>query len=137
MERWKERQPIVRENNNWDCCRDPYQRGEGSCAEPTKAFKSRRPLCIHYNRSLSNAERYVAFLHHAYDENEAEQGDGYVISGNSFDPSESSSLGVDRDREQRKLNDYVESMPSKPADYMSNEDTSSDLGNGFENLCWY
>jgi hypothetical protein len=41
----------------------------------------------------------------------------------------------DRDREQRELNDYIESMPSRPADYMSHEDTSSDSGNGFENLC--
>jgi hypothetical protein len=40
-----------------------------------------------------------------------------------------------RDREQRELNDYVESMPNRPADYMSDEDTSSDSGNGFENLC--
>jgi hypothetical protein len=50
MERWKERQPIKRENHDCDCCRDPYQRGEGACGEPTKAFKSHRPLRIHYDR---------------------------------------------------------------------------------------
>jgi hypothetical protein len=63
------------------------------------------------------------------------QGEGYAVSGDSFDPSESSSLGADRDREQRELNNYAESMPSRPTDYMSHEDTSSDSGNGFENLC--
>jgi hypothetical protein len=135
MERWKERQPIKRENHDCDYYRDPYRRGEGACGEPTKAFKSRRPLHIHYDRGFNNVERYAAFLRHAYDENEAVQGEGYAISGDSFDPSESSSSGADRDREQRDLNDYAESMPSRPADYMSDEDTSSDSGNGFENLC--
>jgi hypothetical protein len=71
MERWKERQPIVRENHDCDCCRDPYQREEGACGEPTKAFKSRRPLCIHYDRGLSNIKRYATFMRHVYDENEA------------------------------------------------------------------
>jgi hypothetical protein len=135
MERWKERQPIKRENHDCDCCRDPYRRREGACGEPTKAFKSRRPLCIHYDRGLNNAERYAAFLRHAYDKNEAVQGEGYAVSGDSFDPSESSSSGADRDREQLELNDYAENMPSRPDDYMSDEDTSSDSGNGFENLC--
>ena len=135
MERWKERQPIRRENHACDCCRDPYRFGEGSCGEPTKAFKSRRPLRIHYGRGLSNAQWYAAFLRHAWDESEAVQGEGYEISGDSFDPSNSSSSGDDRDRKQIELNDYVESKPSRPADYMSDEDTSSDSGNGFENLC--
>jgi hypothetical protein len=135
MERWKERQPIKRENHDCDCCRDPYRRGEGACGEPTKVFKSRRPLRIHYDRGLNKAERYAAFLRHAYDENEAVQGEGYVVSGDSFDPSESSSSGADRDREQWELNDYAENMPSRPADYMSDEDTSSDSGNDFGNLC--
>ena len=135
MECWKERQPIVCENHNCDYCRDLDQRGEGSCGEPIKAFKSCRPLRIHYNRGLSNAERYAAFLRHAYDENEAMQGEGYAVSGDSFDPSESSSSSTDRNREQQQLNDYVESMPSKPADYISDEDTSSDSRNSFENLC--
>jgi hypothetical protein len=135
MECWKEWQPIKRENHDCDYCRDPYQRGEGACGKPTKAFKSRRPLRIHYDRGLNNAERYAAFLRHAYDENEAMQGEGYAVSGDSFDPSKSPSSGADRDREQWELNDYAESMPSRPADYMSDEDTSSDSGNGFKNLC--
>jgi hypothetical protein len=136
MERWKEWQPIVCENRDCDCYRDPYQRREGACGEPTKAFKSlRRPLCIHSDRGLSNAERYATFLRHAYDENEAVQGEGYAVSGDSFDPSKSSSSCADRDREQRELNNYAENKPSRPADYMSNGDTSSDSGNGFENLC--
>ena len=70
-----------------------------------------------------------------YDENEAVKREGYVVSSNSFNPSESSSSCADRDMEQRELNDYAESMPSKLADYMSDDDTSNDLGNGFENLC--
>jgi hypothetical protein len=136
MERWKERQPNVHEDRDCDCCRDPYRRREGACGESTKAFKSRRPLHIHYDKGLNNAERYAAFLWHAYDENEVVQGGGYAVSGDSFDPSELSLSCVDRDKEQRKLNYYTESMPSRPADYMSDEDTSSDSGNGFENLCW-
>jgi hypothetical protein len=137
MERWKERQPIMRENHDCDCCKDLYQRGEEACGEPTKAFKSRRLLRIHYDMGLSDAERYAAFMRHAYDENEAIQGEGYVVSSDSFDPSESSLSCADRDWEQRELNDYAKSMPSRPADFMSDEDTSSDLGNGFENLCRY
>jgi hypothetical protein len=135
MERWKEQQPIVHENHDCDYCRDLYRRGEGACGEPTKTFKSRRPLCIHYDKGLSNAKRYAAFMRHAYDENEAVQSEGYVVSGDSFDPSESSSSCADRYREQRELDDYGLSLPSRPADYMSDEDTSSDSGNGFENLC--
>ena len=135
MECWKERQPIVHENHNCDCCRDPYQRGEGTCGEPTKAFKSHRPLCIHYGKGLRNVKRYAAFLLHAYDENEVVgEGEGYAVSGDSFDPSKSSSSYASRDREQWELNDYAESMPSRLADYMSDEDTSNDSGNGFENL---
>jgi hypothetical protein len=53
-----------------------------------------------------------------YDENEAVQGEGYVVSGDSFDPSESSSSGADRDRKQRELNDYAESIPSRPTYYL-------------------
>ena len=135
MERWKEQQPIIHENHNCDCCRDPYRRGEGSCGEPTKAFKSHRPLRIHYDRGLNNAERYAAFLWHVYDEHVVVQEGGYVVSGDSFDPSESSLSSIDRNREQRELNDYVESMPSRPANYMSDEDTSNDSRNGSENLC--
>ena len=33
-----ERQPILYENPNCNYCRDPYQRGEGSCGESAKAF---------------------------------------------------------------------------------------------------
>jgi hypothetical protein len=89
----------VREYHDCDCCRDPYRRGEGACGEPTKAFKSRRPLCIHYDRGLSNAKRYAAFMWHAYDENEEVQGEGYAVSGNSFKSSESSLSCANRYRE--------------------------------------
>ena len=135
IECWKERQPIVHENHNSNYCRDPYRKREGSCNKPTKIFKSCRPLCIHYDRGLNNVERYVAFLQHAYDENEAKQGEGYVVSSNSFDSSESSLSSTDRDKEQRELNDYAENMPSRPTDYPFDEDTPSDSRNGFENLC--
>ena len=64
------------------------------------------------------------------------QGKSYAVFGDSFDLNKSSSSSVDRDREQRELNDYAESMPSRPTDYMSDEDTPSDSGYGFENLCW-
>ena len=136
IECWKERQPIVYENHNCNYCKDPYQRGVGACGEPTKAFKLHRPLCIYYDRGLNNAERYATFLRHAYDEIEAMQGKSYAVSGNSFNPSKSSLLCANREREQQELNNYAKSMPSKPADYMSDGDTSSDSGNGFENLCW-
>jgi hypothetical protein len=46
------------------------------------------------------------------------QGEGYVVSSDSFDPSESSSSGADRDRKQRELNDYAESIPSRPTYYL-------------------
>jgi hypothetical protein len=134
MERWKNRQPVVRANRDCDCCVAPYRRGEGYCGEPAKAFRTRRPIRIHYDRGLSNAERYAAFMRHAYDQNEAVAEEGYVVSGDSFDPSVSSSSSVERHREQREEADYGSSMPSKPAHYMSDEVTSSDSGNGFKNL---
>jgi hypothetical protein len=133
MERWRERQPIMRANRDCDCYIASYRR-EGYFGEPAKAFRTRRPLRIHYDRGLSNAERHAAFMRHAYDENEVVAEEGYVVSGDSFDPSVSSSSSVERHREQREEADYGSSMPSKPAHYMSDEDTSSDSGNGFENL---
>jgi hypothetical protein len=124
----------VRANQDCDCCVVPYRRGEGYCGEPAKAFRTRRPHCIHYDRGLSNAEPYAAFMRHAYDENEAVAGEGYTVSGNSFDPNVSSSSSVERHREQCEEADYGSSMPSRPAHYISDEDTSSNSGNGFENL---
>jgi hypothetical protein len=134
MERWRERQPIVRENRDCNCCVVPYRRGEGYYGEPTKAFPTRRPLRIHYDRGLSNAERYAAFIWHAYDENEVVAGEGYAVSSDSFDPKVSSSSSVERYREQREIDDYGSSMPRMPTHYMSGKDTSSNSGNGFENL---
>jgi hypothetical protein len=134
MERWREKQPIVQANQECDCCVIPYQRGEGYCGKLAKAFRTRRPLHIHYDRGLSNAECYASFMQHAYDENEVVAGEEYAISGDSFDPNVSSSSSIERHREQREEADYGSSMPSKPAHYMSNKDTSSDSGNGFENL---
>jgi hypothetical protein len=99
MERWRARQPIVRANRDCDCVVAPYRRGKGYCGEPAKAFRSRRPLRIHYDRGLSNAERYAAFMQHAYDESEAVVGEGYQVSGNSFDPSKSTSSSTKRYRE--------------------------------------
>jgi hypothetical protein len=64
MERWKERQPIVRANRDCDCYVVPYRRGEGYCGEPAKAFRTRRPVRIHYDRGLSNAECYATFMRH-------------------------------------------------------------------------
>jgi hypothetical protein len=134
MERWRAQQPIVRASQNCDCAVAPYRRGEGYCGEPTKAFQSRRPLQIHYDKGLSNAEWYAAFMWHAYDESEAIAGEGYQVSGDSFDPSESTSSSIERYREQREIADYGSSIPTRPHDYMSDEDTSSNSRNGFENL---
>jgi hypothetical protein len=44
MEQWKARQPIVHASQDCDCAVAPYRRDEGYCGEPTKAFRSRRPL---------------------------------------------------------------------------------------------
>jgi hypothetical protein len=129
MEQWRERQPIVRANRDCNCCIAPYRRGEGYYGEPAKAFRTRRPLRIHYDRGLSNAERYVAFMRHAYDENKAVAGEEYAVSGDSFNPSVSSSSSVERHREQREEADYGSSMPTRPTHYMSDEDTSNDSGN--------
>jgi hypothetical protein len=73
-------------------------------------------------------------MRHAYDENEAVAGEGYVVSGDSFHPSVSSSSSVERHKEQREEADYGSNMPSRLAHYVSDEDTSNDSGNGFENL---
>jgi hypothetical protein len=67
-----------------------------------------------------------------YDENKAVIGEGYVVSNDSFDPSKLSSSSVDE--EEHKIDDYRSTMPSKPAHYNSDQDISSDSGNGFENL---
>ena len=50
MEWWKKRQPIVRKNHDCDCCYASYRRGEGYCGEPIKAFRTQRPIHIHYNK---------------------------------------------------------------------------------------
>jgi hypothetical protein len=73
-------------------------------------------------------------MRHTYDENKALVREGYAVSSNSFNPSELSSSSAERYREQRDLDDYGSSMPSRPAHYMSDKDTSRDSGNGFENL---
>jgi hypothetical protein len=134
MERWKARQPIVRVSGDCDCAVALYRRGEGYCGEPAKAFRSLRPLRIHYDRGLSNAEQYAAFIQYAYDESEAVVGEGYQVLGDSFNPSESTSSSTERYREQRKIDNYDSSIPTRPSHYMSDEDTSSNSGNGFENL---
>jgi hypothetical protein len=56
-------------------------------------------LHIHYDRGLSNAKRYAAFIQHAYDKNEALVGEDYAVSGDSFDPSKLSSSSVERYKE--------------------------------------
>ena len=80
----------MRANHDCDHYYAPYHRGEGYCREPAKAFQTRRLVRIHYDRGLSNAKRYAAFMRHAYDENKV-VGERYVVSGDSFDPSLSSS----------------------------------------------
>ena len=134
MEWWKERQSIVQANHNCDCCYAPYRRGEGYCGEPIKAFQTLRPVHIHYDKGLSNAKRYAVFMQHTYDENKVVAREGYVVSSDSFDSNVSSLSSIEQHRAQREEADYRISMPSKPAYYMSNKDTSSNSGNGFENL---
>jgi hypothetical protein len=73
-------------------------------------------------------------MRQAYDESEAVVGEGYQVSGDSIDPSKSSSSNIERYREQLEIDNYNSNMPTRPAHYMSNEDTSSDSGNGFDNL---
>jgi hypothetical protein len=137
MERWRARQPIVRANRDCNCAVASYRRGEGYCRETAKAFRSRRPVRIHYYKGLSNAERYAAFMRHTYDENEVAVREEYQVSGDSFDLSESTSSSTERYWEQRKIDDYSSSIPTRPHEYMSNKDTSSNSGNGFENLAWH
>jgi hypothetical protein len=50
--------------------------------------------------------------------------------------SQSTSSSTKRYREQREIDEYGSSIPTKPHEYMSDEDTSSNSGNGFENLAW-
>ena len=73
-------------------------------------------------------------MQHAYDEKEVVAREKYVISGDSCDPSVSSSSSIDQHKEQCEVVDYESSMPTRPAYYMSDENTSSNLGNGFEKL---
>jgi hypothetical protein len=110
MERWKARQPIVHASQDCDCCVALYQRGEGYCGKSMRAFRSQKPLRIHYDKGLSNTERYAVFVRYAYDDN----GKGYDVLGNSFDLSESSLASAERYKEQQNLNNYNSSMPSRP-----------------------
>jgi hypothetical protein len=41
---------------------------------------------------------------------------------------------TERYQEQREIDDYSSSMPTRPVHYMSDKDTSSDSGNRFKNL---
>ena len=134
IERWRAQQPIVWAS--WDCDYTvaPYRRGKGCCGEPTKVFRSRRLVRIHYNKGFSNTEWYAAFVRHTYDKNEAAVGEGYQVSSDSFDPSESTSSSTKRYREQREIDNFGNSIPTRPHEYMSDEDISSNSGNGFKNL---
>ena len=73
-------------------------------------------------------------MRHAYDENEAVAREENAVSGDSFDPSDSSSSSVNQHRAQRNEADYGNNMPTRPAYYISDEDTSSESGNKYENL---
>ena len=136
MERWRVRQPIVQANQDCNCILAPYRRNKGCCGESAKVFRTRRPVRIHYNRGLSNAESYAAFIWHAYDENEVVIGEGYQVSGGSFNRSKSTSSSKEGYPEQREINSYGSSLSTRPQEYMSDEDTSSNSGNRFENLTW-
>lgn len=89
---------------------------------------------IYYERGLTNTKQYAAFVQHTYDENEAIIGEGYGVSSDSFKSNKSSSSSVDQHRVEQEIDDYKNNMPSKLAHYISDEDISSDLGNGFKNL---
>ena len=102
----------MRANHDCNCYYALYRRGEGYCGEPTKAFQTRRPICIHYDRGLSNTKCYAIFMRHAYDKNEAVAGEWYTISSDSFNPSISSSSSVERYRAQCGEANYESSMPS-------------------------
>ena len=73
-------------------------------------------------------------MRHAYNENEATVGKGYQVSGDSFDPSELTLSSTERYWEYREINEYGSNIPTRPHKYMSDEDTSSNFGNGLENL---
>ena len=73
-------------------------------------------------------------MQYAYENNEAVAKARYAISSDLFDLSMSSSSNIERHREQCEEADYGSSMPSRPTPYMSNEDTSSNSGNGLKNL---
>ena len=90
MEQWKERQSIVRANHDYNCYVVPYRRGE-----PAKAFRTRRHVCIYYDRGLSNAKHYAAFMQYAYDEIEAVAREGYAVSNDSYNRSVSSSSNIE------------------------------------------
>ena len=73
-------------------------------------------------------------MRHAYNKKKAAIGEGYQVSSDSFDMSELTSSNTERYQEQRKIDDYDSSIPTRPHEYMSDEDISSNSGNGFENL---
>jgi hypothetical protein len=73
-------------------------------------------------------------MRHAYDKKKALVGEGYDVSGNSFDQSESSLSDAKWYSEQQELDNYGSSMSSRPTHYLFDEDTSSDSRKGFENL---
>ena len=60
---------------------------------------------------------------HVYDENKVVVGEGYVVFGNSFDPSELSSFSAEQYKEQQELDYYMNSMPNRLIHYMSSKDT--------------
>jgi hypothetical protein len=73
-------------------------------------------------------------MQYAYDENEAVVGEGYQVSGDSFDPRKSTSSSTERYREQREIDDYGSSIPTRPHEYLSDVYKSSNSRNRFENL---
>jgi hypothetical protein len=66
----------------------------------SQAFTTARSLVLFRIGKQTSRQRYAAFMRHVYEKNEAVVGEGYAISGNSFDLSESSSSSVDRHRKE-------------------------------------
>jgi hypothetical protein len=73
----------------------------------------------------------AAYVSIMCDQTEAPEGEGYTLSGDSFDP-DNSPMSIERQHcAQQELDDYAKDLPANPS---SGDDTDNGFGNGMENL---
>jgi hypothetical protein len=85
---WDQQRPIVCRMVYCCCLEAPFFPEPGHCGETVHGARTGRMLRIHYMEGLSRAERATARIRQRHDLIEEPEGQGYAISGRSFEEHE-------------------------------------------------